>query len=153
MLKHYSIEDFTNIVKQHKTELKELEEQNGKLSHKLLLETFVKSEKPVAKKFSYVIGSMKGEQDLQFKTMLGRLEKAGKKSMVKVLKARKDLPCIDIQECIFLVNSKSGRDRDRDYSYSDYFDFAKKQFISGSAVNFTIDWFPFSFLSILSLNA
>lgn len=140
MHKHYSIRDFVNIVKQHKSELKKLEAQNSKLSHELMLETFIKSDKPITKKFSYVIGSMQGSQGLQFETMLSRLERSGKKSMVQELKARKDLPCIDLQECIFLVNSKSGRDRDRDYNYSDYFAFTNKQFISGSAINFTIDW-------------
>jgi len=140
MIKNYCLGDFAKLIQDHEIDLTNLESQHKKLSHKLLLETFINSDKSIARKFNYVIGSMQGSQDLQFQTMLDRLEKSGKKSMVQKLKSRKNLPCIDIQECIWLLNEKSNRDRNRSYNYSDYFSFSKKQFISGSATNFAIDW-------------
>ena len=140
MDKHYSLSDFVNMIKLHRPAIDSLIQAKSSMSHMDLLEIFSLSTELKATRFTYVIGSMKGSQEDQYDATLARFRKAGNQKIVSILRSRRDFPCIDIQECIWLVNRNSDRERGRDYGYPDYGEFKDRQFISGRADAFSIDW-------------
>ncbi len=140
MHEHYSLSDFVNLIKLHRSAIDGLTQAKSSISHIELLEMFCLSTEVKATRLTYVIGSMKGSQDDQYDATLARFRKAGNQKIVSILRSRRNLPCIDIQECIWLVNRNSERETGRDYGYPDYGEFKDRQFISGRANAFSIDW-------------
>ena len=110
MNKHYSLSDFVMLLKLHRTLIDRMVQSKSSISHHNLLHLLISSKEAKAAELTYVIGSMQGSQDDQYDAMLTGLRKAGKQSLVSILEKRRNLPCIDIQECIWLVNSSSDRD-------------------------------------------
>ncbi len=140
MNKHKSINDLLKLIIIHRDELEKIQNDKGSLSTIDLVKVFTISVDTLASSFTYVFGSMKGSQDLQYSNMLNNLKKKGHISIAEKLRQRKELPCIDIQESIWLLNKNSKRDRSRDWGYNDYNEFKNKQLVSGKASNFHIDW-------------
>lgn len=140
MQKHNSLTDLLRLLISHGKELKNTQIAEGKLSTVALAKIFSESSDPLATSFTYVFGSMRGSQDLQYSDMLQTLTKMGLHTVANILKKRQSLPCIDLQESIWLINRESKRDRSRDYGYRDYPRFKNRQFVSGKALNFQIDW-------------
>ena len=136
MNKHNSLTDLGRLIVLHKREL----EIKPFLSMEDLVLVLVESSQPLAKSFTYVYHSMKGSQDDQYRTVLDSLSRHGHRSAVSELKRRQNLPCIDLQESMFLLNRDSKRDRNCNYNYPDYNRFAKCQYVSGRANRLAIDW-------------
>lgn len=129
-----------DLLKLHRSAIDSMIQSKSSISHRDLLELFCQSKETMASEFTYVIGSMKGSQEDQFNALLTRLRKVGKHKVVAVLVKRRNNPCIDLQECIWLVNRDSDRDRNLECGYPDYGVFKGRQFVSGRANAFIIDW-------------
>lgn len=140
MIKHYKLADFVDLLLLHRPAIDRVIQAKSSISHIDLLEIFCLSTESLATQFTYVIGSMKGSQDDQYDSTIARLRRNGKQNVASTLENRRRLPSIDLQENVWLVNRDSDRNRDRDYGYPDYGKFKNRQFISGRANAFTIDW-------------
>jgi hypothetical protein len=142
MNKYNNLTDLVALLSRHKKQIQRLEEE-GKFSHLALVELLALSPDKEASRFAYVLGSFGGSRDEQYEKMLGRYARMGKKDLVKVLTKRRGLPCMDLQEAMWLFNKDSKRNRDKDYGYPDFSKYKKHQFLSGGSTNWRINWTKF----------
>lgn len=140
MLKYYFLSHFVKLLKLHKKGLKDIEDSKGYLSTFDLLAVFVRSDHPYARNFSYVLGSMTGGFDAQYRDMLMRLRRHAMRGIARKLQNRINLLRIDIQECLFLLNRKSQRKKTATHNYKDYQLFRRFQLVTGRANRFHINW-------------
>lgn len=140
MSKHRTLKDFCKLLELHAAKIQKLQCEKGSLEHWDILSVLAQSDSPIALRYSYVLGGMLGSERDQYDLMLKRLRAKGQVSVARDLEERRDKPCIDIQESIWMLNAHSKRDRGKSYGYSDYDTYADRQFIAGSATSFQIDW-------------
>lgn len=135
---------FLDVVIENQQALRALQMRDGRLQPMTVARTLLLATGPISKRFTYVFGTMDGDSERQYAVARSKFEKEGRPDSglaAHEMTKRGGMPCIDVQECLWLLTGDRGGDVGRDYGYSDYRDHKGMNRWNGNArIGYVLEW-------------